>query len=178
MEPITELDARFSSPDADAASWEAVRQVISEAQLFWITTVRADGRPHVTPLVAVWLDDSLHFCTGADEQKAVNLETNPEVVLTTGCNGWQEGLDVVGGPSDRREGAQTTGRGLGREVGRILAIRSERRLLLAWRGWRRDRLSGEAAEGAQLQQGNRGGEPAPTHIVPLRDLTRSCFRSA
>ena len=95
MEPITELDTRFSGPDADPTIWEEVRQAISEAQLFWVSTVRADGRPHVTPLVAVWLDDALHFCTGADEQKAVNLETNPEVVLTTGCNDWQTGLDVV-----------------------------------------------------------------------------------
>lgn len=95
MEPITELDARFSVPDADPTNWEAVRQAISEAQLFWISTVRTDGRPHVTPLVAVWLDNALHFCTGADEQKAVNLRTNPEVILTTGCNGWQTGLDVV-----------------------------------------------------------------------------------
>ncbi len=28
------------------------------------STVRPDGRPHVTPLLAVWADDALHFCTG------------------------------------------------------------------------------------------------------------------
>src|SRR6266496_4340877 len=65
------------------------------AELFWISTVRADGRPHVTPLVAVWLDGALHFSTGAGEQKALNLDGNPHVVLMTGCNGWDEGLDVV-----------------------------------------------------------------------------------
>jgi hypothetical protein len=57
--------------------------------------VRADGRPHVTPLVAVWLDGALHFCCGSTEQKAVNLRTDPQVALTTGCNQWEEGLDVV-----------------------------------------------------------------------------------
>jgi len=31
-------------------------EAISQGELFWISTVRADGRPHVTPLVAVWLD--------------------------------------------------------------------------------------------------------------------------
>jgi hypothetical protein len=46
-------------------------------------------------LVAVWFDDAIHFCTGAEEQKAVNLRTNPMVALTTGCNGWKGGLDVV-----------------------------------------------------------------------------------
>ena len=53
------------------------------------------GRPHVTPLVAVWHGDSVYFCTGEAEQKAVNLRSNQHVALTTGCNGWQEGTDVV-----------------------------------------------------------------------------------
>lgn len=94
-EPVTELDTRFSEPDAVATTWEHTRRVLAEAQLFWLTTVHADGRPHVTPLVAVWLGDALYFSTGGGEQKAVNLRRNPHVVLTTGCNGWQSGLDVM-----------------------------------------------------------------------------------
>ena len=69
--------------------------MLENAELFWITTVRADGRQHVTPLVAVWADGALHFCTGAEEQKSVNLRANPNVVLTTGANSWDHGLDVV-----------------------------------------------------------------------------------
>ena len=94
-EPDTTLDQRFSAPDAGAASWEETRRVLEEAQLSWICTVRADGRPHLTPLVAVWLDGALYFCTGAAEQKAVNLRGNPHVLLLTGCHRWDEGLDVV-----------------------------------------------------------------------------------
>jgi general stress protein 26 len=93
--PVTNLDQRFSDPDAVATSWEETQRVLEDAQLSWITTVRADGRPHVSPLVAVWLDDAVHFATGPDEQKAVNLRTNQHVVLTTGCNGWESGLDVM-----------------------------------------------------------------------------------
>ena len=91
----TTLDPRFSDADATATSWSDTLQALEAAQLSWITTVRADGRPHVSPLVAVWLDDALHFCTGAEEQKAVNLRDNPHVILTTGCNHWDQGLDVV-----------------------------------------------------------------------------------
>jgi nitroimidazol reductase NimA-like FMN-containing flavoprotein (pyridoxamine 5'-phosphate oxidase superfamily) len=102
MTPITELDAPYSMDDAEATAWEEVRAAIEAAQLFWISTVRADGRPHVTPLVAVWLDDALHFSTGPLEQKAVNLRHNDRVALTTGCNDWQGGLDiVVEGPAVR-----------------------------------------------------------------------------
>jgi general stress protein 26 len=93
--PLTEIDPRFSDPTAVASEWGEALRAIETAELFWITTVRADGRPHVTPLVAVWLDGALHFCTGAQEQKNVNLTANPHVILTTGCNSWDEGLDVV-----------------------------------------------------------------------------------
>jgi nitroimidazol reductase NimA-like FMN-containing flavoprotein (pyridoxamine 5'-phosphate oxidase superfamily) len=93
--PVTKIDKRFSDPAAEATSWDETRAVIEAAELFWITTVRADGRPHVTPLVAVWVDDALYFCTGPEEQKALNLAANPHVILTTGANGWQGGLDVV-----------------------------------------------------------------------------------
>jgi general stress protein 26 len=93
--PTTSLDPRFSDPAATPTPWPDTLRAIETAELFWITTVRADGRPHVTPLVAVWLDGALHFCTGAAEQKAVNLRTTPHVVLTTGCGTWDRGLDVV-----------------------------------------------------------------------------------
>jgi hypothetical protein len=57
--------------------------------------VRADGRPHVTPLIGVALDGAVHFCTGLREQKARNLEHGDQVALTTGNNAWAAGLDVV-----------------------------------------------------------------------------------
>ena len=69
-EPATKLDTRFSDRDAVATEWQETRRLLEAAELFWISTVRADGRPHVTPLVAVWLDGAVHFCTGATEQKA------------------------------------------------------------------------------------------------------------
>jgi general stress protein 26 len=93
--PVTELDQRFSAPDAVATEWEQTRGVLEATELCWITTVRADGRPHVTPLVAVWADDALWFCTGTTEQKAVNLRGNPHVILTIGNGTWESGLDVI-----------------------------------------------------------------------------------
>jgi nitroimidazol reductase NimA-like FMN-containing flavoprotein (pyridoxamine 5'-phosphate oxidase superfamily) len=93
--PVTALDQRFSAPGAVATPWDETRRVLETAEIFWISTVRADGRPHVTPLVAVWADGALSFCTGAAEQKAVNLSGNPHVTLTTGSSHWDEGLDVV-----------------------------------------------------------------------------------
>ena len=93
--PRASLDSRFSAPGATAVPWEQALAVLEAAEMFWITTVRADGRPHVTPLVAVWLDGALHFSTGAGEQKAVNLRGNPHVILSTGRDDWDSGLDVI-----------------------------------------------------------------------------------
>jgi nitroimidazol reductase NimA-like FMN-containing flavoprotein (pyridoxamine 5'-phosphate oxidase superfamily) len=92
--PAAELHTGFSSKGATATDWAQGRRQIDEAQVFWLSTVRPDGRPHVTPLLAVWLDDAMYFCTGPDERKAKNLKHNPHCILTTGRNGL-DGLDVV-----------------------------------------------------------------------------------
>jgi general stress protein 26 len=108
MEPTTELDERFSEPGATATDWDEVRDALSTAELFWIATVRRDGRPHVTPLVAVWLDEALYFCTGPAEQKDVNLRDNQHVILSTGCNHWESGLDVIVEGTARRVSDEST----------------------------------------------------------------------
>jgi general stress protein 26 len=89
------LDTRFSDPAATAPSWESVEGLLDDAQLYWLTTVRSDGRPHVTPLVGIWSDGQFAFCTGVGEQKHVNLQHSPLVAVTTGSNGWKSGTDVV-----------------------------------------------------------------------------------
>jgi nitroimidazol reductase NimA-like FMN-containing flavoprotein (pyridoxamine 5'-phosphate oxidase superfamily) len=93
--PRGELDARFSSEGATAAGWREARAGLQTAEVFWISTVRRDGRPHVTPLIAVWLENALYFSTGPNEQKAKKLTRNPRCILTTGCNALDKGLDLV-----------------------------------------------------------------------------------
>jgi predicted pyridoxine 5'-phosphate oxidase superfamily flavin-nucleotide-binding protein len=95
IEPTIELQKGFSEPDARPRPWAEVVDVLTKSEMFWLSTVRRDGRPHVTPLPAIWLDGALHFCAGAAEQKAKNLETNPRCILTTGTNELRSGLDVV-----------------------------------------------------------------------------------
>lgn len=69
--------------------------MLETAELFWISTVRRDGRPHITPLPAVWHDSRLHFCTGPGERKAVNLADDSRVARTAGTHRWRHGLDAV-----------------------------------------------------------------------------------
>ena len=93
--PVTTLDQEYSDPAAAATGWEETRGVLETADLFWLSTVRDDGRPHVTPVVAAWAEGAIWFSTGPDEQKFANLRANAHVVMTTGCNRWDQGLDVV-----------------------------------------------------------------------------------
>jgi uncharacterized pyridoxamine 5'-phosphate oxidase family protein len=106
-EPATDLGA-FSSDGAVAAEWDKALADLQGAEVYWLSTVRPDGRPHVTPLLGVWLDGALYFCTGPAERKAKNLAQNPNCVLTTGCNGLDDGLDLVveGAAATVSEGAE------------------------------------------------------------------------
>ena len=94
-DPVAELHPQFSSADATPIPWEEARGHLEKAEMYWLTTVRPDGHPHVTPLLSVWLDGALYFCTGPSERKAKNLARNAHCVLTTGCNLLSEGLDLV-----------------------------------------------------------------------------------
>src|SRR5688572_15014454 len=94
MNPTTELDESFSQPGATPTAWDTVRRALEPGEVSWIATVGRDGRARVTPRVVVFHDDAAYFCTGAGEQKAVNLRTNANLVLTPGCNNGQEGFDV------------------------------------------------------------------------------------
>ena len=86
----------FSDPDATPTPWAAGLEQVVAADTFWVSTVRPDGRPHVTPLIAVWHDEAVWFTTGPDERKARNLAANPSCVLTAGRSDLADGgLDVV-----------------------------------------------------------------------------------
>jgi nitroimidazol reductase NimA-like FMN-containing flavoprotein (pyridoxamine 5'-phosphate oxidase superfamily) len=92
---VSELDEAYSSPGATPAPWADVSAELERAGVYWLSTVRPDGRPHVTPIAAVWMDGSVFFSTGPEERKARNLARNARTVITTGRNDFRSGLDVV-----------------------------------------------------------------------------------
>lgn len=93
--PTDELDARYSDEGAAPTEWAQALERFVAAELYWLSTVRPDGRLHVTPLIAVWSNGAAYFCTGPQEQKARNVARSPHCVLMTGCNALGDGLDVV-----------------------------------------------------------------------------------
>jgi nitroimidazol reductase NimA-like FMN-containing flavoprotein (pyridoxamine 5'-phosphate oxidase superfamily) len=149
--PVTTLDQEYSNPAAAAIDWEETRKALETAELFWISTVRADGRPHVTPVVAAWWDGAIWFSTGAEEQKFANLRANPHVVLTTGCNRWDQGLDVV-----------VEGQAVGVTDDAVLA-RAAEAFRSKWDGrWQ------FTARGGSFRHADGGGEAMVFSVTPLK----------
>ena len=100
--------AASATPRPGPTPWpDAAQCATNTAELYWLTTVRPDGRPHVTPLIArVQRWSECTSAPGCREQKARNLERGADVVaLTTGQQQpGRVGLDVVveGTASPRR----------------------------------------------------------------------------
>jgi F420H(2)-dependent biliverdin reductase len=63
------------------ARWRTIEARLSREMTIWIATTRADGRPHLTPVWYVWLDEKVYIATGTDTQKFANLRNNQQVAL-------------------------------------------------------------------------------------------------
>lgn len=70
--------------------WEHARKRLEEAIHYWVATVRPDGRPHVTPIWGVWLDDAFYFDGSPETRRHRNIAHNPAVAVHL-----EDGADVV-----------------------------------------------------------------------------------
>jgi hypothetical protein len=71
---------------APATAWTAARQRLAHPEpdrTYWLATVRPDGRPHLVPLLGLWLADAFYFLTGATTRRAHNLAHTPRGVMAT-----------------------------------------------------------------------------------------------
>ena len=68
-------------------SWETARERLAKPapqQTSWLATVRPDGRPHLMPVIAFWIDGALYFVAGEGTRKAQNLADDERCVIATG----------------------------------------------------------------------------------------------
>jgi nitroimidazol reductase NimA-like FMN-containing flavoprotein (pyridoxamine 5'-phosphate oxidase superfamily) len=100
----------YGDPTSPAPDWADIDRRLTDAQLYWIVTVRRDGRPHAVPLCGLWRDGAFFFCTGDAEQKMRNLEHDPHVAVLAGhlgVDGWSAGKDItVEGVAERISDAE------------------------------------------------------------------------
>jgi hypothetical protein len=63
-------------------------------QNHWLATVQPDGRPHLMPIIAYWLDGAFHFLAGEGTGKGRNLAADDRCVIGTG-NLTMPSLDLI-----------------------------------------------------------------------------------
>lgn len=61
--------------------WRSLLARLSRESTIWIATVRPDGRPHMTPVWFVWLEEKIYIATGTETRKFANLRLNQKVAL-------------------------------------------------------------------------------------------------
>ena len=70
--------------------WSHAVARLGPARNYWLATTRPDGRPHVTPLWGVWVDEALYFDGLPTTRWARNLAANPAAAFHL-----ENGDDVV-----------------------------------------------------------------------------------
>jgi PPOX class probable F420-dependent enzyme len=60
----------------------ATLQRLQTEKNLWVTTVRPDGRPHLTPIWFAWFDEKVYICIPANSVKARNIKQNPRVAIS------------------------------------------------------------------------------------------------
>lgn len=75
----------YGVPDSDEGllPWSWAEHRLLGSRNYWVTTVDANGRPHLMPVWGVWLPDRERFWFGCapNARKARNLRANPQVVV-------------------------------------------------------------------------------------------------
>jgi hypothetical protein len=87
-------------------TWEEARERLANPEASWtnwLATTRPDGRPHLMPVIAVWIDDAFHFIAGEGTRKARNLAVNDRCVIAIGSRTLPSMDIVVEGFSDPDE---------------------------------------------------------------------------
>jgi nitroimidazol reductase NimA-like FMN-containing flavoprotein (pyridoxamine 5'-phosphate oxidase superfamily) len=80
--------------------WEWARERFSRSHNYLLTTVRANGAPHVMPVWGIWLQGGWYFSTSSSSRKSRNLEANSKVVV---CNEDAAEAVIVEGTAERLE---------------------------------------------------------------------------
>jgi general stress protein 26 len=63
------------------ARWRTMEARLGRESTIWVVTVRRDGRPHLTPVWYIWLEDRIYIAIGTDSQKFANLRVSQSVAL-------------------------------------------------------------------------------------------------
>lgn len=65
----------------EPGTWAEIAAQLERARNYWVSTTRAGGRAHATPVWGLWLEGAVWFSTSPDSVKARNLQHEPRCVI-------------------------------------------------------------------------------------------------
>jgi hypothetical protein len=83
--------------ESGTTSWDVARERLANPEhqrTSWLATTRPDGRPHLMPVIATWIDDALHLVVGEGTRKGRNLAADDRCVIATSSTTLPS-LDIV-----------------------------------------------------------------------------------
>jgi nitroimidazol reductase NimA-like FMN-containing flavoprotein (pyridoxamine 5'-phosphate oxidase superfamily) len=90
-DPEPKSAALIAAEPTTLLPWELVRAALADTRMYWLATVHPDGRPHVRPVLAVWLGGALYTTSADQARKGRNLTADPRCTVTART----ENMDVV-----------------------------------------------------------------------------------
>ncbi len=72
----------ISTDEATLKPWTDASEHLGAAPTYWLATGRPDGRPHVMPVLGVWLQDAIYVATRPQSRKGKNLAQNVDCVVS------------------------------------------------------------------------------------------------
>jgi PPOX class probable F420-dependent enzyme len=93
----------YISPDIleELLPWDHARERLEAAKVYWIASVRPNGRPHVSPVWGIWLDERLFFDGSPETRRMRNIAANPAIAVHLDSRG--DGAEVVTLEGEARE---------------------------------------------------------------------------
>lgn len=106
---VHQMHAAVITTDAESGteplSWDEVREQLAAERSYWVATAGPGNRPHVRPVLAVWLHDKIYSTTSPAAVKGRNLQLHPECSLTAraaaidivveGSTSWVDDRDLL-----------------------------------------------------------------------------------
>jgi hypothetical protein len=83
--------------ETETTSWDLARERLANPEFqrtSWLATTRPDGRPHLMPVIATWIDDAIHLVVGEGTRKGRNLAADGRCVVATSSTTLPS-LDIV-----------------------------------------------------------------------------------
>jgi hypothetical protein len=118
-ERAPEHEVPMLDDQAGTTTWALARERLANPEpgrTSWLATVRPDGRPHLMPIIAFWIDGAFHFLAGASTRKGRNLAADERCVIGTG-NLTMPSMDLIVEGRARRVTDAATVKRLAQEFG-------------------------------------------------------------